>query len=171
MARVSLEIRPGQSHREHPGMHCRFPTETHRQRRLTSWITVAGQSFPWKRRLNILTVSKYAIGAKTGPATPVVTGSFKITGASPHACIPSCLLSSPHLFNLFSFNLTVIPRKERYIMQSSLLLRARGLPAARTTVASALSRTKTASYATFKVPRIDNEPNVRTSVAAVNRLY
>ncbi|OJJ64100.1 hypothetical protein ASPSYDRAFT_138758 [Aspergillus sydowii CBS 593.65] len=44
-------------------------------------------------------------------------------------------------------------------MQSSLLLRARGLPAARTTVASALSRTKTASYATFKVPRIDNEPN------------
>ncbi|BCS20948.1 delta-1-pyrroline-5-carboxylate dehydrogenase prnC [Aspergillus puulaauensis] len=44
-------------------------------------------------------------------------------------------------------------------MQSSLLLRARGLPAARTTVSSALSRTKTASYATFKVPRIDNEPN------------
>ncbi|KAL4782448.1 Aldehyde/histidinol dehydrogenase [Aspergillus varians] len=44
-------------------------------------------------------------------------------------------------------------------MQSSLLLRARGLPVARTAVVSALSRTKTASYATFKVPRIDNEPN------------
>ncbi|KAL4922475.1 Aldehyde/histidinol dehydrogenase [Aspergillus aurantiobrunneus] len=44
-------------------------------------------------------------------------------------------------------------------MQTSLLLRARGLPVARTTVASALSRTKAASYATFKVPRIDNEPN------------
>ncbi|KAL2819596.1 Aldehyde/histidinol dehydrogenase [Aspergillus cavernicola] len=44
-------------------------------------------------------------------------------------------------------------------MQSSLLLRARGLPATRTTVASAFSRTRTASYATFKVPRIDNEPN------------
>ncbi|KAL4796834.1 Aldehyde/histidinol dehydrogenase [Aspergillus venezuelensis] len=43
-------------------------------------------------------------------------------------------------------------------MQLSLLLRARGLPTART-VTSAISRTKTASYATFKVPRIDNEPN------------
>ncbi|KAI9369066.1 Aldehyde/histidinol dehydrogenase [Aspergillus egyptiacus] len=43
-------------------------------------------------------------------------------------------------------------------MQSSLLLRARGLPVARTAVASAISR-RAASYATFKVPRIDNEPN------------
>ncbi|KAL2797920.1 Aldehyde/histidinol dehydrogenase [Aspergillus keveii] len=42
-------------------------------------------------------------------------------------------------------------------MQSSLLLRARGLPAVRT--ASAFARTRTAAYATFKVPRIDNEPN------------
>ncbi|KAJ0421662.1 Aldehyde/histidinol dehydrogenase [Aspergillus carlsbadensis] len=43
-------------------------------------------------------------------------------------------------------------------MQSSLLLRARGLPAAART-ASAFARTRTAAYATFKVPRIDNEPN------------
>ncbi|CEL10793.1 Putative Delta-1-pyrroline-5-carboxylate dehydrogenase, mitochondrial [Aspergillus calidoustus] len=42
-------------------------------------------------------------------------------------------------------------------MQSSLLLRARGFPGART--ASAFARTRTAAYATFKVPRIDNEPN------------
>ncbi|KAL3488824.1 Aldehyde/histidinol dehydrogenase [Aspergillus germanicus] len=42
-------------------------------------------------------------------------------------------------------------------MQSSLLLRARVLPGART--ASAFARTRTAAYATFKVPRIDNEPN------------
>ncbi|KAL4984722.1 mitochondrial delta-1-pyrroline-5-carboxylate dehydrogenase [Aspergillus falconensis] len=40
-------------------------------------------------------------------------------------------------------------------MPSSLLLRARALPR----TASVFSRTKTASYATFKVPRIDNEPN------------
>ncbi|KAL5342778.1 Aldehyde/histidinol dehydrogenase [Aspergillus crustosus] len=44
-------------------------------------------------------------------------------------------------------------------MQSTLLLRARGLPTARTAVASAFARTRAASYATFKVPRIDNEPN------------
>ncbi|KAL3471540.1 Aldehyde/histidinol dehydrogenase [Aspergillus californicus] len=44
-------------------------------------------------------------------------------------------------------------------MQSSLLLRTRGLPAAKTSVASAFARTRTASYATFKVPRIENEPN------------
>ncbi|KAL3465982.1 Aldehyde/histidinol dehydrogenase [Aspergillus heterothallicus] len=42
-------------------------------------------------------------------------------------------------------------------MQSSLLLRARGLPVARS--ASAFARTRSAAYATFKVPRIDNEPN------------
>ncbi|KAL2839590.1 Aldehyde/histidinol dehydrogenase [Aspergillus pseudoustus] len=42
-------------------------------------------------------------------------------------------------------------------MQSSLLLRPKGLPVART--ASAFARTRTAGYATFKVPRIDNEPN------------
>ncbi|KAL4885609.1 Aldehyde/histidinol dehydrogenase [Aspergillus karnatakaensis] len=41
-------------------------------------------------------------------------------------------------------------------MQSSLLLRARALPAARTTV-TAFARTRT--IATFKIPRIDNEPN------------
>ncbi|KAL2814343.1 Aldehyde/histidinol dehydrogenase [Aspergillus granulosus] len=42
-------------------------------------------------------------------------------------------------------------------MQSSLLLRARCLPIARSALAS--TRRGTAAYATFKVPRIDNEPN------------
>ncbi|KKK22138.1 hypothetical protein P175DRAFT_0426329 [Aspergillus ochraceoroseus IBT 24754] len=41
-------------------------------------------------------------------------------------------------------------------MQSSLLLRAR---VAKTPISAVLSRTRTCSYATFKVPRIDNEPN------------
>ncbi|KNG86026.1 delta-1-pyrroline-5-carboxylate dehydrogenase [Aspergillus nomiae NRRL 13137] len=43
-------------------------------------------------------------------------------------------------------------------MQSSLLLRARGLPLAKSSFARSSIRAM-GSYATFKVPRIDNEPN------------
>lgn len=45
------------------------------------------------------------------------------------------------------------------IMHSSLLLRAWGLPLAKASLARSSVRAM-GSYANFKVPRIDNEPNV-----------
>ena len=54
-------------------------------------------------------------------------------------------------------------------MQSSLLLRSRGLSLAKCPSLS-LARTSAramGSYATFKVPRIDNEPNVSYSQIVV----
>lgn len=52
--------------------------------------------------------------------------------------------------------------RELVIMQSSLLLRARGLPKCASLSVSLARQSSRAmgSYATFKVPRIDNEPNV-----------
>ena len=53
-------------------------------------------------------------------------------------------------------------------MQSSLLLRSRGLSLAKCPSLS-IARTSAramGSYATFKVPRIDNEPNVSKTIAS-----